>query len=151
VNWDITLEYGGMTGTLFIKTEFGPAWLRIRKISENIWAFKGGTISCINKEWRGGIEVGYHRYFIRPDNTLAKKASGHSGLNPYTYYRKDGKLYMRLWENKLVVMDYDSEIVYRGIVYRLSGREIGTVTPIRSEFGLSDEAIQSRAESLTKR
>lgn len=151
MNWAIEFEYGQMFGELRLKTEFGPAFLRVRKIAEGIWAFKGGTISFLNEEWGGGLEIGYHRYFIKPDGSLVKKSGGIAGMNPYTYVVIDGYIEMRLWENKRVRLKHDGydTIEYKKVLYRLSGGKNGAVIPLRSASSVPDDStIENRVQRL---
>lgn len=151
MNWAIEFEYGQMFGELRLKTEFGPAFLRVRRIADGIWAFKGGTISFLNGEWGGGLEIGYHRYFIKPDGTLTKKSGGVAAMNPYTYVVVDGFIQMRLWENKVVRIKHDGydTIEYKKVLYRLSGGKNGVVIPLRSVGSVPDEnTIESRVQRL---
>lgn len=151
MNWAIEFEYGQMFGELRLKTEFGPAFLRVKKIAEGIWAFKGGTISFLNGVWGGGIEIGYHRYFIKPDGTLVKKSGGLAGMNPYTYVVNGDEVEMRLWENKRIKVKYEHRdtVEYKKVLYRLSGGKNGVVIPLRSASSAPDEnTIESRVQRL---
>lgn len=150
--WSLQLKNAEMSGELYIKTEHGPAWLSVKKVpsQENVWYFRGGTISLINDVWSGGIEINHHRYFIRPDGTLKKKSGGIANVNPYFFYRRDKKIFFRLWENVLIEMDdvFKDELEYKGVIYKLKGRKIGTLKPVRSSNSLSEEAVERRISKL---
>jgi hypothetical protein len=124
---------------LFIKTDFGPAFLRIRKVDDNIWAFKGGTISMVNGLMFGGIEINFHRYFLRKDGTVKKKSGGISTLPVYTYYQEGEDIIFRLWENRTHKIKKPSGDVfdYIGVVYSLSGGKAGVVTPIKGTLSIN--------------
>lgn len=147
MKWQLSLGLAENSGELVIHTEYGPAFLKVRRISDNIWAFKGGTISRSDGLFSGGIEISYHRYFIKPDGTLKKKSSGLTGIDPYTYFIIDGKLRFRLWENTMHQVDYVGDTIeYKNVIYKLSGRGKGSLLPVRSVTAHQPEIIENRLE-----
>ena len=147
MKWQLSLGVAENTGELIIHTEYGPAFLKVRRIADNVWAFKGGTIGRNDGLFSGGIEVAYHRYFIKPDGTLKKKTSGIAGADPYTYTIHDGMIKFRLWENVLHVEKASGDTLeYRNVIYKLSGREKGSLLPVRSVAAPQAEIIENSLE-----
>ncbi len=139
MEWKVTFNYGGMTGELFVKTEFGPAFLPMRKIDDNIWAFKGGTVAMVGGSWSGGIEINFHRYFLKKNGTVKKKSGGISNLPIYTYYQDGRDIVFRLWENRShrIKKPSGDAFDYIGVVYLLSGGKTGTITPVKAATSLN--------------
>lgn len=131
MNWSIDLSQN----ELFIHTEYGPAFLRLRKIDDDVWAFKGGTIALVDGKWIGGFDLAGHRYFMKDGGELRKKSGGRSGFLPYQYQINNGVVTARLWEDKLHRVEKkfgETQLIISGVLYSLSGGRLGTLTPLRS-------------------
>lgn len=135
---------------LLITTEYGPAFLRLRQIDDNQWAFQGGTIGIWDGKWVGGFDLAGHRYFIKDGGLLVKKSGGRSGFLPY-HYKVDGDvLVARLWEDKLHMVKKEfgqTDVEIKGIVYRLSGGKVGTLRPVMASESDHEAAIYARRHS----
>lgn len=146
MNWELKLSAGENTGELKIVTEFGPLFYTVKSIDDGIWAFKIGTISRgVDGVWRGGFEINYHRYFIHHDGSITKKSNGRTGLNPYSFYLKDGVVYARLWEDKIHSFKkvFGAErVTISGVSYKISGGRAGKLIPVRGTSETNDNDLQ---------
>ncbi len=146
MNWSIDLSQK----EIIIKTEFGPAFLRLRQIDDEQWAFQGGTIGIWDGKWIGGFDLAGHRYFLKDGGVIVKKSGGRTGFLPYQYKIEGNKLTARLWEDKLHTVSRElgqTEVEIKGIIYKLSGGKMGRLTPVMASDADHEAAIYARRHS----
>lgn len=146
MNWSVDLH----KKELVIKTEFGPAFMRLRQIDEEQWAFANGTIAFVDGKWIGGFDLAGHRYFIKNEGLLVKKSGGRTNFLPYQYKVSGETITARLWEDKLHTVKKEfgqTEVEISGVIYKLSGGKSGFLTPTVGSQYDHEAAIYARRHS----